>query len=127
MYGIESVPPFEFTSRAIEAFHSCDTDFKKPRPAGLKEKTAEAASAEISFDLVRLGSDFPGSELFTSLLQVEEALDQLQETSPALINEPPKLDILDFGDKFKLESFELPVCSEQFYSRNPGETSSNLT
>ena len=124
-YGIESVPPFEFTSRAIEAFHSCDAEFKKPRPAGLKEKMAEVASTEIGFDLVGLGSDFPGSDSFPSLLQVEEALDQSQETSPALINEPLKLEFLDFGDEFRLESFELPVCSEQFYSRNLGETSSS--
>ena len=107
-YGMERMPPSEFSSRAVEVFQSPEVEFRKPRPIGQDNSTVESASTVINLDPVKLGSYFPSSESLGSLLQVEDVLDQSQETSPALINEPPKLDILDFGDEFGLESLELP-------------------
>src|SRR5260370_33222847 len=80
-YSMES----EFSSRAIEAFQSPRAELRKPRPIGKDDSRVESMSAEMGFDPVRLGSDFPGSEFARSLLQVEE-LDQSEEQSPALSN-----------------------------------------
>ncbi len=124
-YGMERMPPSEFSSRAVEVFQSPEVEFRKPRPIGQDNSTVESASTVINLDPVKLGSYFPSSESLGSLLQVEDVLDQSQETSPALINEPPKLDILDFGDEFGLESLELPECSEEFDSRDIMEISSS--
>src|SRR5260221_5478318 len=113
MYSMES----EFSSRAVEAFRSPRAEFRKPRPIGQDDGRVESVSTGIDLDPVKLGSYFPGSELACSLLQVEE-LDQLEEMSPALSNESPRLRFLDFGDKFNLGSFQLPGCSDKFDSRD---------
>ncbi len=121
-YGMERMPPFEITSRAIEALQSTsEAELRKPGPAGLEEMMAEAVSVEISSNQVKLCDYWSSSEQSSSLLQVGEVLGQPDKASPVLSIDLPRLDYLDFGDKFKLESSQLSKCSDHIDSREHRE------
>ena len=64
-----------YPAYTVKLFQSPEAEFRKPRPAGLKEKVAAAVSAEISFDQVELGDDFPGSKSSSFLLRSEDMLE----------------------------------------------------
>lgn len=54
-----------------------------------------------------------------------EVLEQLEDPSPVLSSDLPKLEFLDIGHEFRLGSFQLSECSDELNSRDIGEISSS--
>src|SRR5258708_1254653 len=84
---------------------------KKSRPVGpCKDSVLESSpkiELPVSVDLsnVLSAQELPVPELLKFLYQTEEVLNQSEVSYQPLSINPPKLELLDFGEEFKLESF----------------------